>query len=57
MRAWRPAAPGDVLAGIIGSLLAQGKSPAAAAALGVWRHGAAGDRAAAVRRFPASLIA
>lgn len=48
---------GDVLAGIIGSLLAQGKSPAAAAALGVWRHGAAGDRAAAARRSPASLIA
>ncbi len=47
---------GDVLAGIIGGLLAQGKSPAAAAALGVWRHGAAGDRAAA-RRSPASLIA
>ncbi|QJC53403.1 NAD(P)H-hydrate dehydratase [Paenibacillus albicereus] len=48
---------GDVLAGIIGSLLAQGRPAIEAAAIGVWRHGAAGDRAAASRPSPASLIA
>ncbi|MCM3748333.1 NAD(P)H-hydrate dehydratase [Paenibacillus pasadenensis] len=48
---------GDVLAGVIGSLLAQGLPAPAAAALGVWRHGAAGDRAAAALQSPASLIA
>lgn len=37
---------GDVLAGIIGSLLAQGMSPADACECGVYIHGAAGDRAA-----------
>ncbi|MCW2276695.1 NAD(P)H-hydrate dehydratase [Heliophilum fasciatum] len=37
---------GDVLAGIIGALLAQGVEPLAAAALGVFVHGLAGDRAA-----------
>lgn len=37
---------GDVLAGIIGSLLAQGVSAGEAAALGVFLHGLAGDRAA-----------
>lgn len=35
---------GDVLAGMIGGLLAQGLPPVAAAAAGVWLHGAAGDR-------------
>lgn len=48
---------GDVLAGIIGSLLAQGLPAGTAAAFGVWLHGAAGDRAAAARPSPASLLA
>ncbi len=38
---------GDLLAGVIGALLAQGLEPAAAAALGVCLHAAAGDEAAA----------
>ena len=38
---------GDVLAGMIGSLLAQGLSPGQAACAGVYLHGLAGDRAAA----------
>lgn len=37
---------GDVLAGIIVSLLGQGISPLQAGAVGVWLHGAAGDRSA-----------
>ena len=37
---------GDVLSGVIGSLLAQGMEPLEAAALGVCLHGAAGDIAA-----------
>jgi NAD(P)H-hydrate epimerase len=37
------AGTGDVLTGIIGGLLAQGVEPAAAAALGVFLHGAAAD--------------
>ena len=37
---------GDVLAGIIGSLLAQGMTPADACECGVYIHGAAGDAAA-----------
>jgi len=48
---------GDVLAGVIGSLLAQGMPPGTAAAFGVWLHGAAGDRAAAARPSQASLLA
>jgi NAD(P)H-hydrate epimerase len=40
------AGSGDVLAGIIGALAAQGISPEIAAASGVWLHGAAGDMAA-----------
>ena len=39
---------GDVLTGIITALLAQGYAAAEAALLGVYLHGAAGDRAAAV---------
>jgi NAD(P)H-hydrate epimerase len=38
---------GDVLAGIIGGLLAQGLAPHGAATLGVFAHGAAGDAVAA----------
>lgn len=37
---------GDVLAGIIGSLVAQGLPPADAAATGTWLHATAGDMAA-----------
>ncbi|MET7254126.1 NAD(P)H-hydrate dehydratase [Dyadobacter fermentans] len=40
---------GDVLTGIITSLLAQKYDPADAAILGVYQHGAAGDRAAEAR--------
>lgn len=38
---------GDVLSGIIVSLLGQGIGPLEAAAVGAWLHGAAGDRCAA----------
>jgi hydroxyethylthiazole kinase-like uncharacterized protein yjeF len=38
---------GDVLAGVIGSLLAQGLTPFDAASAGAYLHGAAGDRLAA----------
>jgi NAD(P)H-hydrate epimerase len=38
---------GDVLAGVIGALVAQGVGPADAARLGVWIHGAAGEALAA----------
>ncbi len=41
------AGSGDVLSGMIASLLAQGLPPAAAAACAVWLHGRAGDIAAA----------
>ena len=37
---------GDVLSGIIGSLLGQGLAPLEAAACGCWVHGAAGDQCA-----------
>jgi NAD(P)H-hydrate epimerase len=40
------AGTGDVLAGIIGGLLAQGQQPFTAAVTGVFIHGAAGDEAA-----------
>ncbi|MGB9860311.1 MAG: NAD(P)H-hydrate dehydratase [Moorellaceae bacterium] len=40
---------GDVLTGIVAGLVAQGLAPAAAAALGAYVHGAAGDRAMAVK--------
>ncbi|WP_223068077.1 NAD(P)H-hydrate dehydratase [Paenibacillus caui] len=48
---------GDVLTGIIASLLAQGYDAVAAAALGVYLHGAAGDKAAARRGHAASVLA
>ncbi|MEK3722407.1 NAD(P)H-hydrate dehydratase [Paenibacillus sp. FSL H8-0034] len=48
---------GDVLAGIIAGLLAQGMSATQSAALGVYLHGSAGDRAASSRPYMASLIA
>jgi NAD(P)H-hydrate epimerase len=51
------AGSGDVLAGVIGALLAQGMSGEQAAALGVYRHGEAGDRAAVRRGKPDSVIA
>ncbi|WP_322487059.1 NAD(P)H-hydrate dehydratase [Chloroflexus sp.] len=41
------AGSGDVLAGLIAGLMAQGCAPLAAAALGVYLHGAAGDKARA----------
>ena len=40
------AGTGDVLAGTIGGLLAQGLSPFGAACLGAWLHGAAGKQCA-----------
>jgi NAD(P)H-hydrate epimerase len=40
------AGSGDVLTGVITSLLAQGYEPFRAAVLGVYTHGFAGDRAA-----------
>jgi NAD(P)H-hydrate epimerase len=39
------AGSGDVLSGVIGSLLAQGMRPEKAAPLGVYLHGLAGDAA------------
>jgi NAD(P)H-hydrate epimerase len=49
---------GDVLAGLIVSLLGQGLPAGEAAAMGVYLHGAAGDRAAQLRPGgPASLLA
>jgi len=50
------AGSGDVLAGMIGSLLAQGFSRYDAASAGVYMHGRAGDYAA-LRRCQASLMA
>lgn len=51
------AGAGDVLAGMLGSLLAQNLPAEQAASLGVFLHGAAGDRAAAKRHSAGSLIA
>ena len=49
------AGSGDVLAGIVGALLARGLAPEDAAELGVWLHARAGDEAE--RRGKASLLA
>lgn len=46
---------GDALAGMIGSLAAQGLAPEIAARIGVYLHGLAGDRAAAVCSMRAML--
>jgi hydroxyethylthiazole kinase-like uncharacterized protein yjeF len=53
------AAPGmgDVLAGLIAALTAQGLDLDRAALLGVWLHGAAGDRAVDQGRGPVGLTA
>ena len=40
---------GDVLAGLVAGLRARGLSAEQAAVAGVWHHGLAGDRAAAVK--------
>lgn len=48
---------GDVLTGIISSLLAQGLNATQAAAFGVYLHGLAGERAARQRSNPAAIIA
>ena len=50
------AGSGDVLTGILTALLAQGYAPTAAAILGVYQHGLAGDRAAR-QRGQSALIA
>jgi NAD(P)H-hydrate repair Nnr-like enzyme with NAD(P)H-hydrate dehydratase domain len=50
------AGTGDVLAGVIGGLLAQGIDPSTAAEAGVYIHGLAGDLAA-VEFTQAGLIA
>ena len=47
---------GDVLSGLIGGLLAQGMEPYAAACLGVYLHGLAGD-IAAQQKTPRAMIA
>ncbi|HSY62268.1 MAG TPA: NAD(P)H-hydrate dehydratase [Cytophaga sp.] len=49
------AGSGDVLTGIITSLLAQGYTPEEAAKVGVFAHGYAGDAAAAVRSKPGMI--
>jgi hydroxyethylthiazole kinase-like uncharacterized protein yjeF len=53
------AAPGmgDVLAGVIAALLAQGLSAEQAAVLGVWVHGQAGDEAVSAGNGPVGLTA
>jgi hydroxyethylthiazole kinase-like uncharacterized protein yjeF len=53
------AAPGmgDVLAGMVAALAAQGLDLEQAAVLGAWLHGAAGDRAVAQGQGPIGLIA
>lgn len=47
---------GDVLTGVIGSLLAQGAPATAAAQLGAWVHGLAGEVAASTRGRRGALV-
>lgn len=49
------AGTGDVLTGLVAGLLARGLSPAQAACLGVWIHGAAGERVTAGRPAGGSM--
>jgi NAD(P)H-hydrate epimerase len=51
------AGTGDVLTGLIASLIAQGQSEFDAAVLGVWAHGAAADRWVANHHATAGLLA
>jgi hydroxyethylthiazole kinase-like uncharacterized protein yjeF len=51
------AGSGDVLAGLIGGLLAQGLAPFDAARLGAWAHGAGADRWSAANAHAAGLSA
>lgn len=48
---------GDVLAGVLGALLAQGLSPWDALCLGVWAHGEAADRLVTAGAGPTGLTA
>jgi NAD(P)H-hydrate repair Nnr-like enzyme with NAD(P)H-hydrate dehydratase domain len=48
---------GDVLTGMIASLLAQGANARAAAAAAVWLHGAAGDALALAGKGPIGISA
>lgn len=50
------AGTGDVLAGVIVSLLAQGVEPAKAAIAGAWLHGYAGEEAAEGSHFTAASV-
>jgi hydroxyethylthiazole kinase-like uncharacterized protein yjeF len=51
------AGTGDVLAGMIGALLAQGMAPKDAACAAVWIHGCAADRLVASGTGPAGMTA
>lgn len=51
------AGSGDTLTGLLLALMAQGYAPAAAALIGVYLHGAAGDAAVAQLGHPTNLIA
>jgi NAD(P)H-hydrate epimerase len=51
------AGTGDVLAGIVGALLARGCDAFAAAAAGAWLHGRAADRAGHTGMIAGDLIA
>lgn len=50
------AGTGDVLAGLLGALLARGLEPAPAAMLGVWVHGRAGERLTAAHPGASGLL-
>jgi NAD(P)H-hydrate epimerase len=51
------AGSGDVLAGVISGLIAQGLIPFSAAAVGAWLHSKAGGKAAEAVGSPASVLA